>query len=483
MENVNWEKWTKLFTEKRIGTDTQVDDSRSEYQRDFDRLIFNSGFRRLQNKTQVFPLPGVAFVHNRLTHSLEVASVGRSLGRIIGSRIAKLYETKFPYEAKNFYQHELSNVIAAACLAHDIGNPPFGHSGEKAISKFFEDNEALVIEKEKKLKDYFRGVEWDELLNFEGNANSLRYLTHSFTGKIKGGIRLTYTTLASILKYPCSVTGIDEKVKHKKKFNFFQNEKDIYKDICEKTNMQSEGPGLLSYKRHPFVYLTEAADDICYKMIDIEDAHRLGIVQTEEVVNLFLNLIYCLKVHKFEKVQSNTSDIKDPNEKVSYLRAKCINALTVVCADRFMENEPEIIEGTFDDELMNIVSKKCSEMKAITDLTETKIYNHPKVVKLELLGYQILYDLLELFIPAILKEKLTHKDKKLIQVIPRQFMHDYTIEYNKTTKEYRIIYKNGTDVGSYQKVFFVLDFLSGMTDEFALRLYKELKGIEISSHD
>ncbi|RLD84770.1 MAG: deoxyguanosinetriphosphate triphosphohydrolase [Bacteroidetes bacterium] len=459
--------WNSLFTQERHGTGTITRDSRSEFQRDFDRLIFSSGLRRMQNKTQVFPLPGIAFVHNRLTHSLEVASVGRSLGKIVGNYIVNTFGKDFNYEETTFYLHELSHVIAAACLAHDIGNPPFGHSGEKAISKYFIDNKDTFIEGRNRLRDYFDTIFWDEFLKFEGNANGLRYLTHSFNGKVPGGLRLTYTTLASMLKYPCPVNGIDNNFKHRSKFNFFQSEKNVFKKTCEKTNMLLESNNPLLFKRHPFVYLTEAADDICYKLIDIEDAQRLKIIDSNTVISLLLNLIKCLKVHDFRRVEESFDKIKDTNDKVSYLRAKCINALTVVCADRFMENSHEIINGLFNDELISIVNKQCSEMKEITKVTKQQIYNHPKVMKIELAGYQILYDLLALFVPAVLKHSPTHMDTKLKKIIPNQFMYDESI----------------ANISNYEKVFSVLDFLSGMTDEYALQLYKQLKGIEINTHD
>lgn len=460
-------KWNNIFTQERHGTSTITKDARSEYQRDFDRLIFNSGFRRMQNKTQVFPLPGIAQVHNRLTHSLEVASVGRSLGKMVGSHIVESYKNELNDEQKVFYYHEMQHVIAAACLAHDIGNPPFGHSGEKAISKYFIDNKDLFIEGGNRLRDYFDSIYWEELIHFEGNANGLRYLTHSFNGKTPGGLRLTYTTLAATLKYPCSVDGTNEDFKHRNKFNFFQNEKEIFKTVCSKTNMIKESDNPLIYKRHPFVFLTEAADDICYKLIDIEDSQRLKIVDSNEVIGYMLNLIKCLKVHDFNKVESSINRIDDINDKVSYLRAKSINALSVICADRFNTNLHEIINGDFNDELISLINKQCEEMGKINKLTENEIYNHPKVMKIEVAGYKILYDLLELFIPAVLKENPTHMDKKLKRMIPKQFMYDEDI----------------VNLSGYEKVFSVLDYLSGMTDAFALNLYKELKGIEISSHD
>lgn len=459
--------WNNIFTQERYGTSTITKDSRSEYQRDFDRLIFNSGFRRMQNKTQVFPLPGIAQVHNRLTHSLEVASVGRSLGKMVGNYIVESYKNELDENQKIFYYHELQHVIAAACLAHDIGNPPFGHSGEKAISKYFNDNKDLIIEGRNRLRDYFDIIYWDELLRFEGNANGLRYLTHSFNGKTPGGLRLTYTTLAATIKYPCSVISIDTNYKHRHKFNFFQSEKGVFNAICSKTNMIQESSDPIIFKRHPYVYLTEVADDICYKLIDIEDAQRLKIVDSYLVIEYMLNLIKCLDVHDFKKVVYSFDKIDDINDKVSYLRAKSVNALTVICANRYKTSLHEIINGEFNDELISLINTKCTEMKKITELTVNHIYNHPKVMKIEVAGYKILYDLLEQFIPAVLKEKPNHLDMKLKKLIPKQFMFDEKI----------------INISGYQKVFSVLDYLSGMTDAYALNLYKELTGIEINSHD
>ncbi|MFL5808450.1 MAG: dGTP triphosphohydrolase, partial [Flavisolibacter sp.] len=216
-------QFENIFTETRVGSDKIPGGARSGFQRDFDRLIFSSAFRRLQNKTQVFPLPGTAFVHNRLTHSLEVASVGRSLGKMVGERICNDLKTK--PEAYEFYRYELANVIAAGCLAHDIGNPAFGHSGEKAISSYFIENAEQKTDG-RALKSFFSEKEWTDLTAFEGNANAVRVLTHSFRGRFRGGFGLTYTTIASILKYPCESVAMNKQFRHRKKYGFFQTEKE-----------------------------------------------------------------------------------------------------------------------------------------------------------------------------------------------------------------------------------------------------------------
>src|SRR6476469_8197286 len=246
-----------IYTEKRVGSDKIPSGPRSGFQRDFDRLIFSSAFRRLQNKTQVFPLPGTAFVHNRLTHSLEVASVGRSLGKMVGEQVSAGFKGTHE-DAYECYRYELSNVLAAACLAHDIGNPAFGHSGEKAISAYFLEHAADMVDGAP-LRSYFTEREWQDLCLFEGNANAVRVLTHSFRGRFRGGFGLTYTTVASILEYPCESVAVDKKYKHRKKWGFFQTEQETVKQIAAELGMIQESTAPLIYKRHPFVYLVEAA--------------------------------------------------------------------------------------------------------------------------------------------------------------------------------------------------------------------------------
>ena len=277
-DNMNWQQ---LISNKRFGLEflheTRKDD-RTEFQRDYDRLIFSAPFRRLQNKTQVFPLPGSIFVHNRLTHSLEVSCVGRSLG----NETAALLLQKHP-ELQNTHVTEIGSIVSAACLAHDLGNPPFGHSGEKAIGTYFSEGEGL------KLKDMLEADEWEDLTHFEGNANAFRLLTHQFRGRRPGGFVLTYSTLASIVKYPYS----SELAGKKQKFGFFKSEKEAYCRIADELGIiriSREGEPL-RYARHPLVYLVEAADDICYQMMDIEDAHKLKILTTDETKELYCHFL------------------------------------------------------------------------------------------------------------------------------------------------------------------------------------------------
>ncbi|MGG7468499.1 deoxyguanosinetriphosphate triphosphohydrolase [Chryseobacterium arthrosphaerae] len=443
----------QIFTNQRTGNNPHTKASRTDFQRDFDRIIFSSAFRRLQNKTQVFPLPGSVFVHNRLTHSLEVSSVGRSLGSIIGEFIAEDYNSELTEDSKNFYLYNLGNVIAAACLCHDVGNPAFGHSGEDAIASYFERNE-------KDLKSKFNEKEWADLVNFEGNANAIRVLAQQQQGKDAGGIQLTFSTLASIAKYPCEAVAKKKGIIHRKKFGFFQNEKEIFLEIAKGTQLIAENEEPYIFKRHPFVWLVEAADDICYNIIDMEDAHRLGIVSTSDCENLFFELVKS-ESNDIDRVKSKLASISNENEKISYLRAKAINALINKSLEIYKQNFETILEGNLDKGLLDIYKSENNALQDIESFSIEKIYNHKAVVEIENAGYNVMYELLDHFIPSILKPEGERKsyDKKALKLLPRQFVYD-----------------NGTD---YQKVLGIIDFVSGMTDNYATDLYRKIKGIDI----
>ncbi len=443
-----------IFTNQRTGNHVQNIVSRTDFQRDFDRIIFSSAFRRLQNKTQVFPLPGSVFVHNRLTHSLEVSSVGRSLGSLAGEFIVQNFENELTEDSKNFYLYNLNNVIAAACLCHDIGNPAFGHSGEDAIASFFEKNES-------ELKPKFTEKEWADLVNFEGNANAIRILTHKQTGKDEGGTQLTYTTLASIAKYPCEAIAKKKDHVNRKKFGFFQSEKQTFLNIANATKMMVESEEPTIFKRHPFVWLVEAADDICYNIIDMEDAHRLGIISTTDCENLFMDLIKSVNEKDAKRSAEKLLLFSNKNERISYLRAKVINALINKSTELYQQHFSEIIDGTLNKALLDIFKSESKSFQEVERFSIEKIYGHRSVVEIENAGYNVMYELLNHFIPPIIKEKSERKgfEKKALQLIPSQF-----------------IYEDGT---VYEKVLGVLDFVSGMTDNFATDLYRKIKGIDI----
>lgn len=443
--------WEKLLSSKRWGNEDRFignqKESRSEFQRDYDRIIFSSPFRRLQNKTQVFPLPGSVFVHNRLTHSLEVASVGRSLGTIFYNKMkdqAPLIDDTCPLLC------EVGNIIASACLAHDLGNPAFGHSGEAAISHYFTDGDGKIY------KDQVSPEQWEDLIHFEGNANALRILTHPFAGKGTGGFALTYATLASIAKYPCAaVAGHNKKNIFTKKYGFFQSEQSGFEKIAVEMDLIKVQESPLIYKRHPLVYLVEAADDICYNIIDLEDAHRLKILSYKEVETLLLPLC------RDEKMPARLAEIDDDDAKITLMRAKSISTLIGLCSDVFFNEQQTILNGDFNQSLMDAIEEPfLSVMKEIEKVSIKKIYNYSSVVQIEVAGYQVMGGLLEEFIPAYLQNESKYH-KKLVELIPKQFLTQQT--------------------DAYTKIQSVLDFVSGMTDIYAVELFRKIKGISFPS--
>jgi len=435
--------WQQLISNKRFGLEeiheAQKDD-RTEFQRDYDRLIFSAPFRRLQNKTQVFPLPGSVFVHNRLTHSLEVSCVGRSLGNSIAIQLV----AKYP-ELANTHVPEIGAIVSAACLAHDLGNPPFGHSGEKAISTYFSEGKGLA------LKSQLSSMEWEDLTHFEGNANAFRLLTHQFLGRRKGGFVMTYSTLAAIVKYPFPSVLAGKK----SKFGFFTSEENSYLKIAEELGIkrlskEGEPP---QYARHPLVYLVEAADDICYQMMDIEDAYKLKLLTPKEAKDLYL-LFFDEK--KKRRVEEIFSFVTDGNEQMAYLRATVIGILIKECTKVFMENEEAILNGTFEGALIKHISSPLSESyKECSRVAVEKIYRSRDVLDIELAGFHVISTLLELMINAV-----QSPEKAYSQLL-----------INRVSSQYDI--KAPTLYGRIQAV---LDYLSGMTDVFALDLFRKIKG-------
>ncbi len=457
--------WSTCYSDQTIGRKRSTVGPRSHYQIDYDRMIFSSAFRRLQSKTQVFPLPGTSFVHNRLTHSLEVASVGRSLGAVVGHHISNHFLDPNDDESHHFYRNELYNVISAACLAHDVGNPAFGHSGEEAISHFFTENESEVIGG-RVLRSFYNDKEWSDLIQFEGNANALRLLTQNYPGKGKGGLGLTITTLAAILKYPCESTSRNKAFKHRKKYGFFQSEKEIFSSIVDQLSMIREDHDTdVIYKRHPFVYLVEAADDICYNIIDMEDAHRLGILSRDQVAEAFLSVIGEINSpgDNIHQIKEKYVRLTDDNSAISYLRSKCINTLVEASANVFISNAESILKGTYNNSLMGEVEFQAPELEEIADLSFKKIYKHKSVIEIEIAGYNVMSELLKLFIPAVLSNEKKGNMEAARRLIPEQF-------------------KNSDEISPYKKTMLVLDHVSSMTDDYATEMYRKIKGIEISRH-
>ncbi len=440
--------WQKLISSIRLGQESkhaEKYDDRSEFKRDYDRLIFSAPFRRLQNKTQVFPLPGSIFVHNRLTHSLEVASVGQSLGNDVARKIIE----KRP-ELRGTPFEDIGTIVATACLAHDMGNPPFGHSGEKAIQAFFREEGGKV------LKDKLSVEVWADLTHFEGNANTFRLLAHRFKGRREGGFVMTYSTLAAIVKYPYSSLAVGEKGK----FGFFYEEQAIYENIAHTLGIlrKSGEKEPLHYVRHPLVFLVEAADDICYEIMDIEDAHKLKILNYEEAMELLMNFFDKEEQKKIRKRISD-EDITDKNEQVNYARARVIGKLVRLCTEAFVKHEESILDGSHDKSLITCLPEM--EHKAYnhcTNVSRRKIYNSKPVLDVELSGYKIMETLMEQMVEAAIYPDRFYS-KQLISRVSNQYD----------------IYSN--DLGT--RVLAVLDYISGMTDIYALDIYQKINGISL----
>ena len=444
--------WNQLISTHRYhpGNTTSLFHShdRSQFQRDYDRLIFSSPFRRLQNKTQVFPLPGNIFVHNRLTHSLEVASVGRSLG----NKISQFLKQKHVNLENPELLEEIGTIVSTGCLAHDLGNPPFGHSGEEAISYFFSEGEGNY------LKKLLSDEEWNDLCHFEGNANTFRLLTHSFNGRRPGGYTMTYTTLASIVKYPHESTKANPKGF---KYGFFQSEKDIYKLVAEVLGIKQLNDHPLQYARHPLVYLVEAADDICYQIMDIEDSHKLRILSYDETVNI-LESFYDKSLDKEDlKIINKTfKTVTDKNERIAFLRAGIINKLINACTDVFINNYDAIMEGQFNNALIKQVEgTNKTAYEACTKLAYERIYHTGIVTQIQIAGFKILGTILKEYTDAVLKPG-TYYARNLLSIMPEQ-------------------YKVSKDDSMYTKIQTVVDYVSGMTDSYALNLYRKIKGIDL----
>lgn len=441
--------WKQLISNKRLGQESRHairHDDRSEFKRDYDRLIFSAPFRRMQNKTQVFPLPGSIFVHNRLTHSLEVASVGMSLGNDVAHCVMKTR----PELADTLFT-QIGTIVSTACLAHDMGNPPFGHSGEKAIQTFFTEGKGAY------LKDRLSPEMWNDITHFEGNANAFRLLAHRFKGRRDGGFVMTYTTLASIVKYPFA-SALAEKGHGK--FGFFCTEADIFRRIADDLGIIRKSADSCpdEYARHPLVYLVEAADDICYEIMDIEDAHKLKIVTYEETKRLFLDF-FDEKGQNHIMQRINDEEITDDNEKVIYMRACVINALERACVDAFMRYEDEIMRGEFSGSLIDSIDDRLVKAyRNCTELSKKRIYKSKPVLDVELSGFKIMDSLMEVMTEAAIN--------------PQRFYSRQLI--SRVSSQYDI---SAPDLET--RIMAVIDYISGMTDVYALDIYQKINGISL----
>ncbi|MET2986285.1 deoxyguanosinetriphosphate triphosphohydrolase [Aureibaculum conchae] len=443
--------WEQLLSLKKYG-DTKPrerktqNETRIGFEVDYDRIIFSDSFRSLQDKTQVIPLSKTDFVHTRLTHSLEVSVVGRSLGRIVGKALLEKYPN---LKALGYQINDFGAIVASACLAHDIGNPPFGHSGEKAIGEYFKSGNGL------KYKSELSDKEWQDLIDFEGNANGFKILTESRKG-VEGGLRLSYATLGAFMKYPKEslpkkpTTNIVDK-----KYGFFQSDRATFLDVVKSLNLKQNRKEDISYLRHPLAFLVEAADDICYTIIDFEDGINLGWIEEEFALEYLIKLVKdTINTEKYHQLTTK-------QDRISYLRALTIGNLINEAATVFLENEAEILAGEYQISLL----EKCKYQAQINDIINISVknvYQRKEVIEKEISGYKVLADLLDVFITAInnsFNQQPSSYDKLILNLVPEKHQ--------------------STNNNTYDRILSVCGFIAGMSDGAAILLHKKIKGVEI----
>lgn len=458
MGDVDASVWSTLMSRARIGFDGTVSTptarvaARSDFERDWDRILFCAAFRRMHDKTQVFPLPDDDVIHSRLTHSLEVASVGRTLGKLTGQTVCQRHA--IPDEAFDF--HEVGDVVAAACLAHDIGNPPFGHAGEDAIGSYFRSEPGkLAIAK-------LTPRQKEDLEAFEGNAQGFRLLT-KLQQEADGGLRLTAATLAAFCKYPRE-SGADLKeqgVACTKKHGAFQEDMSVLEVVANTTGMRSrENPLGRSWSRHPLAYLVEAADDFCYSILDIEDGTRLGLVRQERAEELLIPIAQKAEAFSHQRLASLGEAKKG---RLGYLRAIAIAQLVDEASQCFLDSESAIVAGGFDRSLAKSIPS-AAELAALQDYAKAQCYSAPDVLEIELAGYEALGGLLRRFVEAVTVDESERESSKRIR------------------SAYSLLAKRGGGVNvedAYSRILRVTDYVSGMTDRHALVTFRRLHGIAV----
>lgn len=431
--------WRRLLSARRLGHvgAEAVTPERSPFQKDWDRVVFSSAFRRLQDKTQVHSLPDNDYVRTRLTHSLEVSSVGRSLGAAIGRTIVERHRLA-DIEAAEF-----GHIVAAACLAHDIGNPPFGHFGENTMRHWFATGGTSYLEG-------LAEAERVDLLNFEGNAQGFRVVSRLQSWHDAGGLRLTCATLASFAKYPRGST--DPASRPKGKFGYFTAEADLFADVAGEVGLIRRAPG--SWCRHPLAYLLEAADDICYRVVDIEDGYRLGRISFAEAETLLLELV--------GEAPPRYKEIDEPQRAVTYLRAKAIGALIDEAAKVFLDREPEITQGAPMGDLLS-QTDRAATLQKIETLTRERIFQTRERYEIEIGGAEIIETLLQAHCAALSERevagpggRLSPRAEALVRLLPDL---------------------PPADAPRYRWLMAVTDFVSGATDSYALSRYRRLKGL------
>ena len=444
--------WKDLMSSARLGDSKETKSTnplRSDFEIDYDRIIFSAPFRNLQDKTQVFPLPDQAFVHTRLTHSLEVSSVGKSLGKNVGAAVIEKYA-----ELSYLTPHDFGAVVGAAALAHDVGNPPFGHSGEQAISDYF-----LHNSKAQKIKKLVSEEEWNDLIRFEGNAQGFRLLTKNQ----KQGLRLTFATLAAFTKYPCSSTlpSRDKERKSQKKYGYFQAEEHAFAEVANHLGLIQLDENQNTFVRHPLAFLVEAADDICYSIIDLEDGFGLGLVSFEEARDFLAEILG--ESYYPDKLENIASE----KEKIGVLRAVAINTLIQQTSEVFMKYEEEILKGAFDKALTDLIPS-ADILEKLSSFSIKKIYQSRQVLETEAAGFEVIDGLLESFMEAVFskfynKDSYSGRHKSVYRLLPPEVQ--FKLDWAKSP---------------YESALEITDYISGMTDSSAVKQFRIMKGISLA---
>ncbi len=432
--------WRQCMSAGRFGAPAEDHGiARTPFQRDHDRVLFSGAFRRLADKTQVFPLPWDDHVHSRLTHSLEVASIGRSLGTLVGGRVLE----RTPALADALAARDFGDCVAAACLAHDLGNPPFGHVGEDAIREFFAAKRPFWDE----LSDRQRR----DLLVFEGNAQTFRIVTRLERPSRTGGLQLTLATLGAMVKYPCSSTAANRNAAEKsaKKPGLFDADVDAYAEVARALGLPS--PAAERWARHPLALLAEAADDIAYLLLDLEDGLRLRHVTEEQFIDCLRPL--CEGDARCPDLTPGTGDYNARLDRADLLRAIAVNALIHDAATAFDGAHDEVIACRWDRALTDAMRHR-EHLRRIQSVCTERCYRARDVLKMELSGAEAIQGLLEIFVAA-LEDGSTLRGQHMRRLYPRLFQ----------------------DAPAYERLQRITDHVAGMTDHYAVRLYRELRGM------
>ncbi len=438
-------QWHKLLSSSRLveAVPNIPDAGRTVFEKDFDKIIFSSSFRRLKDKTQVFSLVENDYIRSRLTHSLEASCVGRTLGTLVGSEIIKRHYAQL----QDFQARDFGDIVAAACLAHDIGNPPFGHAGEDAIQEWFKSAKA------EKVLSLLSANQPEDFKKFEGNAQGFRTLAKLENRPSLKGVQFTCAMLATFTKYPREA-GINSSLFNKynaidnkstKKHGFFQSEKDLFAQVAKEVGLIPRNQKSAWWCRHPLAFLVEAADDICYHIVDLEDGFQMGYITYKEATALLYDIL------KDERLDIES----DEKENIKYLRAKAIHKLITEVKQVFLDYEDKFLAGTFDSPLTTEIASG-KNLKEIIDITRKNVYESCEVVEVKVAGYEVIGGLLEEFITAISDENLS-KSYLIKKLIPN-FLEQEDI---------------------YTRILQVTDYIAGMTDSFAVSLFKKIKGISL----